>query len=103
VLGFATTPKRPKAGKSFTAGAMIMNDETGGPASGQIRCPAKIRGNGVRVTFKVFDTGVAVCEWKVPRGAEGRRFVGSIEVVAQDEYSGDTYSASIPFSKVIRR
>jgi hypothetical protein len=103
VLGFATTPKQPRAGKPFTAGALIMNDETGGPASGQVRCRAKVRGNAIRVRFKAFDDGVALCEWKVPAAAGGRRFVSSIEVVAQDDYSGSTYSASIPFTKVIRR
>jgi hypothetical protein len=103
VVAFDTTPKRPKAGKQFIALAAIMNEQTGSPVSGAIRCPAKIRGKGVRVQFKDFEMGVAGCSWVVPARTGGKRFVGSIEVVVTDDYDGSTYSASIPFTKVIRR
>ena len=103
VVAFETTPKRPKAGKQFIALAAILNEQTGAPASGEIRCPAKIRGKSVRVQFKDFDMGVAGCSWVVPARTGGKRFVGSLEVVVTDDDDGSTYKASIPFSKVIRR
>jgi len=103
VVAFETTPKRPKAGKQFIAVAGILNDETGAPVSGAIRCPARIHGKGVRVQFKAFEEGVAGCSWVVPARTGGKRLVGSIEVVVTDDYDGSTHRASIPFSKVIRR
>ena len=80
-----------------------MNEQTGGPASGAIRCPAKIRGKGVRVQFKEFDDGRRRLQLGRAGRTGGKRFVGSIEVVVTDDYDGTTYSASIPFTKVIRR
>jgi hypothetical protein len=103
VVAFETTPKRPKAGKQFIALAAILNEQTGAPASGEIRCPAKVRGKSVRVQFKDFEMGVAGCSWVVPARTGGKRFVGSIEVVVTDDYDSSTYTASVPFSKVIRR
>lgn len=100
VIIVETEPKRPKAGKPFTALIGIVNEETFAPLqSGDVTCPARIGGRGVRVIDKSFidGAGIASCTWMIRAKAGGKRLVARVEV-----YS-DEGSVTSRISRVIRR
>jgi hypothetical protein len=100
VIVVETEPKRPKAGKPFTALIGIVNEETFAPLqSGDVACPARIGSRGVRVIDKSFidGAGIAGCTWMIPAKAGSKRLVARVEV-----YS-DEGSVTSRVSKVIRR
>src|SRR6266545_4551607 len=93
-----TDPKRPKAGKPFTAMIGIVNQETQDLVqSGTVRCPARIGRRGVRVARKLFvdGTGIAACTWVIPAKA-GKRLIARVEVTSDEGF------VKASFSKVIR-
>jgi hypothetical protein len=101
VAMFATDPGRPKAGRLFTAGAGIMDEETGEPLdSGTVHCRARIGSRRVHLVRKMFVTGsgLALCAWNIPAQTGGKRLYGRIEVYSYD------YGVSVTkkFSRVIR-
>ena len=82
-----TDPKRPKAGKPFTALIGILNEETGEPVqTGDVACPARIGHRGIRVTDKGFaeGAGVAGCTWKIPAGSGRKHMVAKVEVYSDE-------------------
>jgi hypothetical protein len=100
IIVVETEPKRPKAGKPFTAIIGILNEETAAPVqSGEVTCPARIGARGVRVVEKSFIDGVGIagCTWRMPAKAGGKRLLARVEV-----YS-DEGSVTSRISKVIRR
>jgi hypothetical protein len=87
VIVTQTDPKRPKAGKPFTAFIGVINQDTGEPVqSGNVACPARIGARGVRKTDKGFvdGTGIAVCEWAIPRKAGGKHLVATVELYSDE-------------------
>ena len=87
VIVVKSDPKRPKAGKPFTAMIGIVNQETGYVMqSGDVACPARIGGHGVRMTDKAFidGAGIAVCTWAIPAKAGGKRMVAKVEVSSEE-------------------
>jgi hypothetical protein len=97
IIYFSTQPARPRAGRDFVAGMGIVNDETGLTVDhGQINCPARIGGRGVRMVAKLFDSGIAVCQWVVPTRSGGKRFRATIKVTS------DEGNASRSFTRTIR-
>ena len=55
VIAVQTDPKRPKAGKPFTALIGIINQDTGEPVqSGDVSCPARVGHRGLRMMNKDF-------------------------------------------------
>jgi hypothetical protein len=101
IVVFETDPQRPKAGQLFTAGAGIMDEETGEPLdSGTVHCRARIGSRRVHLVRKVFvaGSGLAFCAWRIPAQTGGKRLYGRIEVYSYD------YGVSVTkkFSRVIR-
>lgn len=95
-----TIPKRPKAGKPFTAMIGVFNQETNDIVhSAQVACPARIGHRGLRMTDKAFiaDTGIAGCTWAIPSKAGGKSMVATVEV-----YS-DEGTVRSRFLRVVRR
>jgi len=98
VVAVQTDPKRPKAGKPFTAMIGIVNQETQDLVqSGTVSCPARIGRRGVRVARKLFvdGTGIAACTWVIPAKA-GKRLIARVEVTSDEGF------VKASFSKVIR-
>jgi len=99
VIAVSTDPRRPKAGKRFTALIGIVNQETGDLVqSGDVACPARIGNHGIRVRDKAFvdGTGIAGCTWAIPAKAGGKRLRARVEV-----YS-DEGTVRVPLSRAIR-
>jgi hypothetical protein len=100
VVATTTIPKRPQAGKAFTALIGVFNQDTQDAVqSGQVACPAHIGHRGVRMTDKAFVSGkgIAGCTWKIPQGAGGKRMIAKVEV-----YS-DEGTVRSRFLRVVRR
>ena len=80
-------PKRPKAGKPFTALIGILNQETGEPVqTGEVACPARIGRRGLRMLDKDFidGAGVAGCTWMIPARSGRKRMVAKVEVYSDE-------------------
>jgi hypothetical protein len=95
-----TIPKRPKAGKPFTAMIGVLNQDTQDVVhSAHVACPARIGHRGLRMTDKAFipDTGIAACTWAIPSKAGGKSMVANVEV-----YS-DEGAVRSRFLRVVRR
>jgi hypothetical protein len=87
VIVVQSEPKRPKAGKPFTAMIGIVNQETEDVLqSGDVACPARIGGHGVRMTDKGFvdGAGIALCTWMIPAKAGGKQMVAKVEVYSDE-------------------
>ena len=87
VVAVKTDPKRPKAGKPFTALIGILNQDTGEPVqSGQVSCPARIGHRGVRMMDKAFvdGTGIAGCTWMIPARSGRKHMVAKVEVYSDE-------------------
>ena len=100
VAYFSTVPGRPRAGQSFLAGVIVMDEETGEPLdSATVRCRGRIGSRLVHLISRQFvaNTGTAFCYWKIPAQTGGKRFFGRIQVF--DDY-GDV--ATKKFSRIIR-
>ena len=82
-----TDPKRPKAGKPFTALIGILNEETGEPVqTGDVACPARIGHRGIRVIDKGFAEGVGIagCTWMIPARSGRKHMVAKVEVYSDE-------------------
>ncbi len=100
VVAVQTDPKRPKAGKPFTAMIGIVNQDTQEVVqSGDVACPAQIGHHGIRRVDKGFvtGTGIAMCTWAIPAKAGGKHLVAKVEV-----YS-DEGTVRSRFLRVVRR
>ena len=79
VTKLQTTGRVVRRGKVFGVGIKLKH-ATGQPVTrGQITCVANVRGRSIKLASKFFDSGMAICGWKVPRAARGR-LSGSIRV-----------------------
>jgi len=95
-----TFPKRPRAGKPFTAMVGVFNQDTNDVVhSAHVACPARIGHRGLRMTDKAFvrNTGIAGCTWAIPTKAGGKGLVATVEV-----YS-DEGTVRSRFLRVVRR
>jgi hypothetical protein len=84
VTAFTTSPKPPKAGKTFSVSLAATENDTKGPVrSGAVTCPATLAGKrAVPVTHMVAN-GIATCVWRIPKTAKGRIMRGSITLTLQ--------------------
>ncbi|MCL4289377.1 MAG: S8 family serine peptidase [Thermoleophilia bacterium] len=70
----------PEPGRVFAAAARVVRDDTGEIVeSGRISCRARIGARHLRVVRAAFARGVALCTWRVPAGAAGKRVSGTVE------------------------
>jgi hypothetical protein len=82
-----TDPKRPKAGKPFTALIGILNQDTGEPVqTGEVACPARVGHRGIRMMDKAFidGAGVAGCTWMIPARSGRKHMVAKVEVYSDE-------------------
>jgi hypothetical protein len=82
VRSLSTTPGKPAAGKLFTATLVAARADTRALLKGgQVTCVAKAGRVALAARAQGFRGSRAVCAWKIPEGARGKAFVGSIAVV----------------------
>ncbi len=74
------TPRRPRAGRSFSVSLPVTRSDTGRPiSSGNVDCSVRAAGVAVRATGRVAG-GSATCAFVVPRAAKGKVVRGTITV-----------------------
>jgi hypothetical protein len=68
-----SVPRSPRAGRLFTVRMRVFT-ETGSPLrSGAVRCTAYVGKTLLRPVSKRLRAGYAICAWKVPKAARGKR------------------------------
>ena len=74
------TPRRPRAGRTFTVSLPVTRSDTGRSiSSGNVECRVRAAGVAVRATGRVAG-GSATCAFVVPRAAKGKIVRGTITV-----------------------
>ena len=74
------TPRRPRAGRSFTVSLPVRRSDTGRAiSSGNVDCRVRAAGAAVPATGRVAQ-GSATCAFVVPRAAKGKVVRGTITV-----------------------
>jgi hypothetical protein len=82
VQKLTTAPKKPVAGKLFSAKLAVTRSDTGAVLKGgQVTCVGRAGGVALRAKTHRFVGGQAVCTWQIPAGAKGKTFRGSVAVV----------------------
>ena len=86
VIAASTVPRRPKAGKAFTAEIKIVNQETNELLEwGEVACPARIGHRGLRPSLIMFviGRGIARCIWTIPAKTGGKRMEAKVAVQSE--------------------
>jgi hypothetical protein len=95
-VGFTTSPKPARAGKTFSVGLAATQSTTGRLVrGGTVLCSATIGGKGVRVKAKRLRNGVATCVWTIPKTAKGKTIRGTITVVVEGAQLKRPFAAKI--------
>jgi hypothetical protein len=82
VAGFSTSTAR--AGHPFTARLAIRRGDAM-PDSAVVDCTLRLRRHKLRVVLRQYASGTAVCTWRLPKSARGRRLVGSVAATSMGE------------------
>jgi hypothetical protein len=82
VVSFETSTA--KAGKSFAASIGATENDTNGPIkNGTVTCHATLGGRPLAPDGRGVVNGLAICDWKLPKTARGKRFAGTVTVTVQ--------------------
>lgn len=96
VRSFALTPRRPQAGKTFTASMVATRSDTGAAlAGGQVSCTATVAGRRLAARVHAFSGNRARCGWLIPASARGQRIRGTITVVFEGRRVSRSFSATV--------
>jgi hypothetical protein len=94
VTAFTTSPKPPKAGRSFSVSIAATENDTKGPVgAGTVTCPATLAGKRAVAVRHVVANGIATCVWRIPKTAKGRLMRGSITLTLQGAHVTRPFSA----------
>jgi hypothetical protein len=84
VVSFTTSPSPAKAGKAFTATIGATENDTNAPIKkGTVGCHATLGGRPFADEGQGVLNGLAICAWKLPKAAKGKRFSGTVTVTVQ--------------------
>jgi hypothetical protein len=94
VSAFTTSPKPPKAGRTFSVSLAATENDTKGPVrGGTVICPATIAGKRVVAVRHVVTNGIATCVWRIPATAKGRLMRGSVTLTLQGAHVTRPFTA----------
>ena len=94
VTAFTTSPKPPKAGRTFSVSLAATENDTKGPVrSGVVTCPATLAGKRAVAVTHVVANGIATCVWRIPKTAKGRIMRGSITLTLQGAHVTRPFTA----------
>ena len=86
----------PEPGRVFAAGARVVRDDTGEIVeSGRVSCRARIGTRPLRIVRAAFTGGVALCAWRVPAGAAGKRVSGTGEASFRDAWAVRAFATRV--------
>lgn len=97
VVRFEAVPRRPLAGRPFSARLRLStNDLAALAATGKVTCSARLAGRRVPLVRRSLSSqGIAECRWGIPRGTAGKRLTGRIEVVYAEVHAGRSFSLGV--------
>lgn len=94
VTAFSTSPKPPKAGRTFSVSLAATENDTKGPVrAGTVVCPATLAGKRAVAVTHVVANGIATCVWRIPKTAKGRIMRGSITLTLQGAHVTRPFTA----------
>jgi hypothetical protein len=94
VTAFTTSPKPPKAGRTFSVSLAATENDTKGPVrAGTVTCPATLAGKRTVAVRHVVANGVATCVWRIPKTAKGRIMRGTITLTLQGAHVTRPFTA----------
>jgi hypothetical protein len=95
-VGFTTSPKPARAGKTFSVGLAATQSTTGRLVSrGSVLCAARIGGTTVRLRAKRVRNGVATCVWAIPKTAKGKTIRGTVTLIVEGSQLKRPFAAKI--------
>jgi hypothetical protein len=96
VKSFSLSPRRPQAGRTFTASMVATRSDTGATlAGGQVSCTATAGGKRLAARVHAFSGNRARCAWQVPAAARGQKLRGTITVVFEGRRVSRSFSATV--------
>lgn len=96
VVSFGVAPTPARAGKSFTATIGATENDTNGPIEkGTVACRATLGGRPFAGVGAGVVNGLAICQWKLPNSAKGKRLSGTVSVTVQGATVTRTFSARV--------
>jgi len=96
VVSFGIAPAPAKAGKSFAATIGATESDTNGPIEkGTVTCHATLGGRPLAGVGAGVVNGLAICQWKLPKAARGKRLSGVVSVTVQGATVTRTFSARV--------
>jgi hypothetical protein len=97
VSAFTTSPKPAKAGKPFSAGLAVNENDTNGPVkTGTVTCTATVAGAHIPAAHKgAVANGIATCVWPLPKKDKGKTIRGTIVLTVKGTSVQRSFSAKI--------
>jgi hypothetical protein len=97
VSAFTTSPKPAKAGKPFSAGLAVNENDTDGPVkAGTVACTATVAGKHLPAAHKGgVANGIATCVWPLPKKDKGLTIRGTITLTVRGTAVHRSFSAKI--------
>jgi hypothetical protein len=97
VSAFTTSPKPAKAGKPFSAGLAVSENDTNGPVkAGTVTCTATVAGKHIPAAHKGgVANGIASCVWPLPKKDKGLTIRGTITLTVRGTAVHRSFSAKI--------
>jgi hypothetical protein len=96
VKSFSLNPRRPQAGRTFTASMVATRSDTGATlAGGQVSCTATVGGKRLAARVHRFSGTQARCAWQVPASARGQKIRGTVTVVFEGRRVSRSFSATV--------
>jgi hypothetical protein len=93
---YTLTPRRPVAGRTFTAALTVARNDTGAVLKGgQVICTAKVGGARITARVRKFVGNQARCAWQIPGSARGKPIRGSITVAFEGKRVSRSFAATI--------
>jgi hypothetical protein len=94
--GYTLTPRRPVAGRTFTAALTVARNDTGAVLKGgTVLCTATVGGARITARVRKFVGTQARCAWQIPGSARGKPIRGSITVVFEGRRISRSFSATV--------
>jgi hypothetical protein len=96
VVSFRVAPTPAKAGKSFAATIGATESDTNGPIEkGTVSCRATLGGRPFAGVGGGIVNGLAICQWKLPKTAKGKRLSGTVSVTVQGATVTRTFAVRV--------
>jgi hypothetical protein len=93
---FTLSPRRPVAGRTFTANLVATRSDTGATlAGGQVTCTATVGGRRLAARVHRFAGTQARCSWAIPASARGQSIRGTVTVVFEGRRVSRSFSATV--------